>query len=77
MPVVVKSLSGNRQDRCRARPQVIVDVLGWFVGSFWADGTTGFVANELGRRFILVDQNPESIQVIKDRIPNGSFHFVD
>ena len=24
MPVVVKSLSGNRQDRCRARPQVIV-----------------------------------------------------
>ena len=44
MPVVVKSLSGNRQDRCRARPQVIVDVLGWFVGSFWADGTTGFVA---------------------------------
>jgi site-specific DNA-methyltransferase (adenine-specific) len=48
-------------------------VLDFFAGS----GTTGFVANELGRRFILVDQNPESIQVIKDRLPKGSFHFVD
>jgi site-specific DNA-methyltransferase (adenine-specific) len=48
-------------------------VLDFFAGS----GTTGFVANELGRRFILVDQNPESIQVIKDRLPKGSFKFVD
>jgi site-specific DNA-methyltransferase (adenine-specific) len=48
-------------------------VLDFFAGS----GTTGFVANELGRRFILVDQNPESIEVIKDRLPNGSFQFVD
>jgi site-specific DNA-methyltransferase (adenine-specific) len=48
-------------------------VLDFFAGS----GTTGFVANELGRRYILVDQNPESIQVIKDRLPKGSFQFVD
>jgi site-specific DNA-methyltransferase (adenine-specific) len=48
-------------------------VLDFFAGS----GTTGFVANELGRRFILADQNPESIQVIKDRLPKGSFQFVD
>jgi site-specific DNA-methyltransferase (adenine-specific) len=48
-------------------------VLDFFAGS----GTTGFVANELGRRFILVDQNPESIQVIKERLPKGSFQFVD
>ena len=48
-------------------------VLDFFAGS----GTTGFVANDLGRRFILVDQNPESIQVIKDRLPKGSFQFVD
>jgi site-specific DNA-methyltransferase (adenine-specific) len=48
-------------------------VLDFFAGS----GTTGFVANELGRKFILVDQNPESIQVIKDRLPKGSFQFVD
>jgi site-specific DNA-methyltransferase (adenine-specific) len=48
-------------------------VLDFFAGS----GTTGFVANELGRRFILVDQNPESIEVIKQRLPKGSFQFVD
>ena len=48
-------------------------VLDFFAGS----GTTGFVANELGRRFILVDQNPESIEVIKDRLPKGSFQFFD
>jgi site-specific DNA-methyltransferase (adenine-specific) len=47
-------------------------VLDFFAGS----GTTGFVANELGRRFILVDQNPESIEVIKNRLPAGSYRFV-
>jgi site-specific DNA-methyltransferase (adenine-specific) len=48
-------------------------VLDFFAGS----GTTGFVAHELGRKFILVDQNPESIEVIKQRLPQGSFQFVD
>jgi site-specific DNA-methyltransferase (adenine-specific) len=47
-------------------------VLDFFAGS----GTTGFVANELGRSFILVDQNPESIEVIKNRLPKGSFQLV-
>ena len=47
-------------------------VLDFFAGS----GTTGFVANELGRKFILIDQNPESIEVIKERLPVGSFQFV-
>jgi site-specific DNA-methyltransferase (adenine-specific) len=46
-------------------------VLDFFAGS----GTTGFVANELGRRFILIDQNPESIEVIKIRLPKGSFQL--
>ena len=47
-------------------------VLDFFAGS----GTTGFVANELGRIFILVDQNPDSIEVIKNRLPAGCFHLV-
>jgi site-specific DNA-methyltransferase (adenine-specific) len=47
-------------------------VLDFFAGS----GTTGFVAHELGRQFILVDQNPESIEVIKNRLPAGSYRFV-
>jgi len=44
-------------------------VLDFFAGS----GTTGFVANELGRKFILVDKNPESIEVIKNRLPSGNY----
>jgi site-specific DNA-methyltransferase (adenine-specific) len=48
-------------------------VLDFFAGS----GTTGFVANELGRKFILVDQNPESIEVIKMRIPQSVFRVIE
>jgi site-specific DNA-methyltransferase (adenine-specific) len=47
-------------------------VLDFFAGS----GTTGFVANELGRRFILVDQNPESIRVIRERLPREGIKFI-
>jgi site-specific DNA-methyltransferase (adenine-specific) len=38
-------------------------VIDFFAGS----GTTGAAAAELGRNFILIDQNPESIAVIKER----------
>jgi len=38
-------------------------VLDFFAGS----GTTGVAAHELGRRFILVDNNPEAIQVMTKR----------
>jgi site-specific DNA-methyltransferase (adenine-specific) len=48
-------------------------VLDFFAGS----GTTGFVANELGRKFILVDQNPESIEVIKMRIPQSDLRVIE
>jgi site-specific DNA-methyltransferase (adenine-specific) len=39
----------------------------WVLDFFAGSGTTGAVAAALGRRFVLVDQNPESIQVIQDR----------
>ncbi|MEN9753169.1 MAG: hypothetical protein RL670_860 [Actinomycetota bacterium] len=38
-------------------------VLDFFAGS----GTTGAVAADLGRRFVLVDQNPEAIEVMRAR----------
>jgi len=38
-------------------------VLDFFAGS----GTTGAVAGALGRRFVLVDQNPEAIAVMQKR----------
>jgi site-specific DNA-methyltransferase (adenine-specific) len=48
-------------------------VLDFFAGS----GTTGAVASKLGRNFILVDQNPQSIEVIKKRLKDTDFEFKD
>ena len=46
-------------------------VLDFFAGS----GTTGAAAAELGRRFILIDQNPESIEVISARLAKQGVAF--
>jgi site-specific DNA-methyltransferase (adenine-specific) len=46
-------------------------VLDFFAGS----GTTGAVAAALGRAFVLVDQNPESISVIRQRLTAASVQF--
>jgi site-specific DNA-methyltransferase (adenine-specific) len=47
-------------------------VLDFFAGS----GTTGVVANMLGRRFILIDQNPEALEVIKQRLEGVVYELV-
>ena len=40
---------------------------GYCLDIFGGSGTTGAAAAALDRRFILVDQNPESIAVMRDR----------
>jgi site-specific DNA-methyltransferase (adenine-specific) len=40
-------------------------VLDFFAGS----GTTGAVASALARRFVLVDSNPEAVEVMRTRLP--------
>ena len=47
-------------------------VLDFFAGS----GTTGVVANMLGRRFVLVDQNPEALEVIQQRLDGVQYELV-
>jgi site-specific DNA-methyltransferase (adenine-specific) len=47
-------------------------VLDFFAGS----GTTGVVANMLGRRFVLVDQNPEALEVIQQRLEGVQYELV-
>lgn len=47
-------------------------VLDFFAGS----GTTGVAALELGRRFILMDNNPEALEVMVRRFPPGTVAFV-
>jgi len=46
-------------------------VLDFFAGS----GTTGAVAGKLDRRFTLIDQNPESIKVITERLQKTKIPF--
>jgi site-specific DNA-methyltransferase (adenine-specific) len=48
-------------------------VLDFFGGS----GSTGAAALELDRRFILVDQNPEAIEVMKKRFTGKDIPFVE
>ncbi|MEY4417834.1 MAG: hypothetical protein RIQ88_272 [Actinomycetota bacterium] len=47
-------------------------ILDFFAGS----GTSGAAALELNRRFILIDQNPEAIEVMKERFANHEVSFV-
>jgi len=44
-------------------------VLDLFAGS----GTTGAVASALGRRFLLVDANPDAVAVMRTRLPHARF----
>jgi site-specific DNA-methyltransferase (adenine-specific) len=39
----------------------------WVLDFFAGSGTTGAVAAKLGRRFVLVDENPEAIEVMRTR----------
>ncbi|MFC1936396.1 DNA-methyltransferase [Chloroflexota bacterium] len=48
-------------------------VLDFFAGS----GSTGAAALELERRFLLVDNNPEAIQVMKQRFKGQAVEFVE
>ncbi|MYB75936.1 MAG: site-specific DNA-methyltransferase, partial [Chloroflexi bacterium] len=48
-------------------------VLDFFAGS----GTTGAAAHECGRSFVLIDDNPQAIAIMRQRfrdVPNVSFH---
>ena len=52
-------------------------VLDYFAGS----GTTGAVAAKLGRKFILIDDNMQSIEIIKDRLntilPSIKYKYIE
>ncbi|WP_307582875.1 DNA-methyltransferase [Paeniglutamicibacter psychrophenolicus] len=44
----------------------------WVLDFFAGSGTTGAVAQALGRRFVCVDENPQSIAVMTKRIPKAT-----
>jgi len=41
----------------------------WVLDFFAGSGTTGAVAAALGRRFVLVDENPEAVAIMRHRLP--------
>jgi site-specific DNA-methyltransferase (adenine-specific) len=44
----------------------------WVLDFFAGSGTTGAVAAALGRRFVLVDENPAAIAVMRERLPDST-----
>ena len=46
---------------------------GWCLDFFAGSGTLGAVAQQLGRRFVLVDSNPDAIDVIERRLGSTLF----
>jgi site-specific DNA-methyltransferase (adenine-specific) len=45
----------------------------WVLDFFAGSGTLGAVARATGRRFVLVDDNPEAIAVMRERLPAAEF----
>jgi site-specific DNA-methyltransferase (adenine-specific) len=41
---------------------------GWCLDPFAGSGTLGAVAKKLGRRYVLVDSNPEAVRVMQERL---------
>jgi site-specific DNA-methyltransferase (adenine-specific) len=48
----------------------------WVLDFFAGSGTTGAAARELGRRFVLVDENPQALEVMRGRLAGGGTVFV-
>ena len=46
----------------------------WVLDFFAGSGTTGAVAASLGRRCLLIDENPEAIAIMRNRLPD--FHVI-
>ena len=47
---------------------------GWCLDFFAGSGTLGAVCRQLGRRYVLVDRNPEAVQVMRERLGATSSH---
>ncbi len=48
----------------------------WVLDFFAGSGTTGAVAAQLGRRFLMIDENPEAINVMKKRLAGSPVTFL-
>jgi site-specific DNA-methyltransferase (adenine-specific) len=44
----------------------------WCLDFFAGSGTLGVAAAQLGRRYVLIDSNPEAVQIMRARLQHGS-----
>lgn len=49
----------------------------WVLDFFAGSGTLGAVASRMGRRFVLVDSNPEAVDVMQRRLISTNTEFLD
>ncbi|MGZ4436950.1 MAG: DNA-methyltransferase, partial [Nocardioidaceae bacterium] len=49
----------------------------WVLDFFAGSGTTGKVAAAMGRRFVMVDEHPEAVRVMRSRLDAGRTSYVD
>jgi site-specific DNA-methyltransferase (adenine-specific) len=47
----------------------------WVLDFFAGSGTTGAVAAAMGRRFVLVDENPQALEVMRRRLGEGTTYL--
>ena len=47
----------------------------WVLDFFAGSGTTGAVATSLGRRFVLVDENPDALAVMRRRLGDAPVYL--
>ena len=50
---------------------------GWVLDFFAGSGTTGAVARQLGRRTVLIDNNPEALAVMQRRLGTSGMTYLD
>jgi site-specific DNA-methyltransferase (adenine-specific) len=47
----------------------------WCLDFFAGSGTVGAVAAKLGRRYVLIDSNPDAIRVMRERLPGQGYEL--
>lgn len=47
----------------------------WVLDFFAGSGTTGAVAGKLGRKFLLIDENPQAVEIITRRLEKAEIPF--
>jgi site-specific DNA-methyltransferase (adenine-specific) len=43
----------------------------WCLDFFAGSGTLGAAASALGRRYVLIDSNPEAVRTMRERLPDA------